>query len=130
MGVSMSGPGGDFYLNWRGWGLMVELATSHGWELPPDVEREEGPDGQMGFWLDDLHRLTDAEAAALATALEQSLDDIPDHEVLRDKGFGAERGVPSHRIGEVSAVEWFSGDNKRMVQQFITFCKAGGFTIR
>jgi hypothetical protein len=128
VGVNFSGPGGLFQLTWRGWGYMLDLAAAHGWQPPAEVAHEEGPDGTMGFWIDDLHQFTSAEAAALAGALEKALDDIPDHEVIRDKQLGGDRGIPGDRIGEVSAVEWFGG-NKQLVRDFIAFCKAGEFTV-
>ena len=136
MGVDFSGPGGEFQLNWRGWGLMLDLAHDHGWE-PVGIERRSIDDAgyvqeeEGTTFIDNWHAFSTEGAASLAAALERALDDIPDHEALAPKdlsGDGSTR-IPGNRIDEVSALEWFSGPRKQIVRDLIQFCKAGGFTI-
>ena len=82
---------------------------------------------------------------AVADALEKALDDIPDHNAMPDK-------IVTYRIGETSGepvtdallavldgvsapnsalnpFEFFGGEDKLRVKDFIAFCRKGGFYI-
>jgi hypothetical protein len=85
-----------------------------------------------GYFVNDGQRVTAEDARALADALERALPDIPDHDAMAHKTFEhpSEPGVRLVAIDTpASPYEWFSGDKKRLVRQFIDFCRQGGFEI-
>jgi len=85
-----------------------------------------------GYFSNDGQRVTAEDARELAAALERALPDVPDHDALRHKarplGNSGEFGIP---VGTpTTPSEWFSGDRKQRLREFIAFCRAGGFVIR
>src|SRR5262249_52232156 len=85
-----------------------------------------------GYFVNDGQRVTAEDARALADALERALPDIPDHDAMPHKTFEhpSEPGVRLVALDpRASPYEWFSGDKKRLVRQFIDFCRQGGFEI-
>ncbi len=95
------------------------------------------------YFNNDGQMVTDEDAEALAAALERSLPDIPDHDAIGHKD---KRKAWPRRIAEwnqlmpgpepspareetISAHEWFSGERKQRLVEFIAFCRAGGFNI-
>ncbi len=78
-------------------------------------------------------RVTAADAQRLAEALERALPDLSEQDALHDKActIPSEPGVKFIRLDTpVNAFEWFSGQNKAHLRQFIAFCRQGGFEIR
>jgi hypothetical protein len=96
-----------------------------------------------------FQRVTDEDAARIADALEQALDDIPDFDAaekwveygptdigptdmptgpversLVEEGFAV--SVPNWSL---SPLEYFSGEDKQLVRAFIAYCRAGAFHI-
>ena len=89
------------------------------------------------------------DALALAVALEKSLDDIPDFNIeldrvpkrpkeddlpewlLPEEGVFIEKGSKdqSFDLQEIHPFEYFAGDEKRDLVDFIKFCHLGSFTI-
>jgi hypothetical protein len=77
-------------------------------------------------------RVTTEHARALADALERALPDVPNHEAAAHKtvelpGFPGERFLPFGT--PIDSFEWFSGQNKRHLLDFIAFCRQGEFKI-
>jgi hypothetical protein len=76
-------------------------------------------------------RVTAEDARALAEALERALPDVPDHDALAGKTF-THPDLPGVRLVNattpVNPYEWFSG-KKGLLQDFIAFCRQGGFEI-
>jgi hypothetical protein len=77
-------------------------------------------------------RVAAEDAAALAEALERALPDLPAHDALIDKTVQHPQ-LPGDRfvmVGTaVNPFEWFSGDKRQTVKDFIAFCRQGGFEI-
>ena len=111
---------------------------------PEAHERAEREDRFLrDYFSNDGQMVTDEDAEALAAALERSLPDIPDHDAIGHKD---KRNVLPRRIAKfihimpglepspapeetISAQEWFSGERKQRLVEFIAFCRAGGFNI-
>jgi len=88
-------------------------------------------------------QVTDKDAEALAAALDIALDDIPNHDAINHKKrcnvlprrvarmiqlMPGPRPVPTLHEA-ISAAEWFSGERKKRLVEFIAFCRSGGFEI-
>jgi len=77
-------------------------------------------------------RVTTEDARALADALERALPDVPNHDALKLKAVTI-AGAPGERFlpvdTPVNAFEWFGGQNKRHLLDFIAFCRQGEFKI-
>jgi hypothetical protein len=77
-------------------------------------------------------RVTDADAIALAEALKRALPDVPRHDALAGHPDRTLRW--SYRaIGgpflsaPPSLYEWFSGENRQMIEEVITLAGQGSF---
>ncbi len=104
------------------WPLMLKLAILYGWESGTDF-------GQT---------VSDADAMALASSLEKSLPDIPDHDVpieepsMIDCSEGPGRifdALNEAHAGERNPFTYFAGIKKQKIVNFIGFCKMGAFRI-
>ena len=67
----------------------------------------------------DFQYVRPADAKALAAALNEALDDIPDYCVV----------PPDSNDNDLSDVQWFSGYGKTFLRRFAGFADRGGFTI-
>ena len=106
------------------WTKVLSLAIFYGWqpmgtrvpstkEIPWfDTEHLAGPsltkDGQIVV-----------DALSLARALDKSLDDIPDFNL---------RYFPLY-LNKITPFEFFAGDEKGQLVDFIRFCRLGSFLI-
>ena len=144
MAVDLLGKQGHMLFNNHGWSKMLELAQQYGWQpkgtQPPLLEMEEkevvtngsGDDDWDGnYSTNDRQRVSPEDAANIAAALGRALEDIPGHDVMEDKIRFIEDEPVVHwdTADNTSAVEWFSGGRRTRVQQFIAFCRGGGFSI-
>lgn len=138
------------------WVKALTLAVSYGWQpmgtrLPSVIEccgfSVEDWDGT--YLTNDGQTVSTEDASALAVALERALDDIPDfdieieHEIETRKEENPseplspveravlEAGLEDHLLGlvEVHPFEYFAGDEKLHLADFIKFCRLGSFTI-
>lgn len=107
---------------------VLSLAGLFGWH-DPTAARELllAGDGHE----DDVGVLSAAQAGLLAAALEQTLDDIPNHDAMRHKllsfptdqsGFGWLEEDPKRPL---SPLEWFSGEGKGFVRALAALCRRG-----
>jgi hypothetical protein len=136
------------------WSRILSLARFYGWQpmgtLPPYLHNLRKPtyaeQGWDGTYLRNEGQVVQAnDAMCLAVALQASLDDIPDENPERDLGTyddlpewlsPAERalirnGLQKHEeipLG-ILPFEYFAGDGKRNLIEFIRFCKLGEFVI-
>lgn len=147
MGYDLSGKGGVFHWSSRSWLNLLQLARRYGWQpagtelekeklqTDPDLEGERTWSGSY-FWIFG-QRVTDGDAMNLALALEAALPDLPDQEPdhkLETRYYKSPEGQPIKSRGlkkgeSLNLLEWFAGDAKEQVAEFIRFCKAGGFFI-
>jgi hypothetical protein len=102
-------------------------------------------DWDGNYVTNDWQHVSDDDAAHIADALERALDDIPDF----DSGEKAKKFTPDEPpVNPVarallaagfkpfvasndllSPVEFFSGEGKQKIRDFIDYCRAGGFEI-
>jgi hypothetical protein len=118
---------GEFAVPARAWQIILSLGERYGWKprgtAPPDELAIE-----CGLWHGELadwdgryapaygQQVKDADARALADALERALRDIPDHDALRGKVKNSRRVwkwfETTSACVEVNLIEAFSGANK------------------
>ena len=108
------------------WTRILSLAIFYGWQpmgtRVPSITELQGFDFEDwdGTYLTNDGQIVVAEdALLLSMALEKSLDDIPDFDVEH-------LPLPS---GQINVFEYFAGDNKQHLVDFIRFCKLGSFLI-
>ncbi len=128
--VTLRGPGGEHRLASPWWVGLLCLASACGWRLSPASWGRRA--GQLAELAPD--RVTDDDATALADALATALDDIPNHDALTNH---AERGLVQDPLAPGGLflsrpprlIEWFSGENKRLVREVIAFARKGAFEV-
>jgi hypothetical protein len=127
------------------WSRMLSLARFYGWQpmgtLPPQTHNLRKPAYESGgnnswdgTYLRNEGQIVRAEdALLLAMALELSLDDVPDVNPERD-GASTEDLPEWLSPAEKSSLgilpfEYFAGDGKQNLAEFIRFCTLGEFVI-
>ena len=138
------------------WAKVLSLAMLYGWKpmgTHPASKIEVwgmDPEDWDGTYLTNDGQIVIAEdALSLAMALEKSLDDIPDFNIELDRGSKSreevdlpewllpEEGIiieeqPKDQpldLPEIHPFEYFAGEEKRHLVDFIKFCQLGSFTI-
>jgi hypothetical protein len=137
------------------WTKALELARLYGWQSkgthpPPGLNFYELNAGWHGTYLTNDGQTVKAEDAfLLAAALEKSLDHIADTNIKIDwnSEFSVEDDLPEWLspdertmmeeelqdslldIMGVAPLEFFAGDEKRHLREFIRFCRLGSFEI-
>ena len=137
------------------WVKALELACSQGWmplgTAPPYMHRffETEADWSGTYLTNDGQIVTAEDARALASALERSLDKIPDVApgIAWDPALWQEDDLPEWLSPEERAIieetlqdglldmlivdplDFFAGDEKPCLKQMIRFCRLGSFEI-
>jgi hypothetical protein len=108
------------------WSRVLSLALFYGWQpmgtRVPSMTEIHGFDAEAwdGTYLTNDGQIVLAEdALSLAIALEKSLDDIPD--------FNLDDHSPD--LSKINPFEYFAGDEKPQLVDFIQFCRLGSFLI-
>lgn len=140
MGMDLnSAEGGTRRFSQSTWSSMLKLAYLYGWK-PLGTEPGGWIDPDTGPWYhpvswdgnytsNDLQWVTEEDAARIAEALENALEDIPDHDVgettveYGPKMVFTGPGVPG------GLLEYFSGAGKQRVRDFVAFCRVGAFFL-
>jgi hypothetical protein len=150
---SLTAPHGAITFSNLQWGLLVKLAYDHGWKpwgvRPPedwiassDAERDasggsSGGGGArrwhfMDYFSLKRQQIVAGDALAMADAIERALPDIPTHDALSHKVIqeiqlpDVDEPLRMMQPGvTVNAFEFFSGANRRILQEFITLCRSG-----
>src|SRR6266498_545654 len=106
------------------WAKVLSLAMFYGWKpmgtYPPSITELHGlnsEDWDGTYLTNDGQIITTEDALSLAIALEKSLDDIPDFN-LEDYPLD---------LSKINPFEYFAGDEKRQLIDFIKFCRLGSF---
>jgi hypothetical protein len=143
---TLTGPHGARTLSNLQWGLLVKLAYDRGWRpmgvRPPEDWNATGDDGQtkrwyfMDYFSTKRQQVVPADASAMAHAIESALPDIPEHDALSHKVVqeiqlpDMEQPLRMLQPGvQVNAFEFFSGQTRPVLIDFIAFAQRGGFTI-
>lgn len=139
----------------QSWAKALELARVYGWKpmgtRPPSIYDFHGlnADWDGTYWTNDGQIVKTEDALALAQALLKSLDDIPDVNIEMDWNTQAwfEEDLPEWLSPSEKAIieeglkddlldimgthpfEYFAGDQKRHLTEFIRFCRLGSFVI-
>jgi hypothetical protein len=139
----------------QSWTKALELATLHGWKpmgtRPPLAHNsyELGADWTGTYLTNDGQIVKAEDAHSLATALERSLAHIPDANIQIDwvSQFWLEDDLPEWLSPEEKAIieeeleeglldmmgihpfDFFAGNEKRHLIEFIRFCRLGSFEI-
>jgi hypothetical protein len=116
------------YFRWNifFWGYVLRLGTMFGWEGSGTHLELEGDDKWDGnYWTNDGQWVTADDAFALADALERALSEIPS-----DASKQADQTVHLSRENQAkdALLKRFVGDEDYL-QEFISFCREGGFNI-
>jgi hypothetical protein len=113
----------------QSWVKILSLARFYGWQ--PMGTRPPSPSlyGPLGledevwgetYLRNDGQTVIAEDALSLAMALEKSLDDIPDFNIEIDR---------KSDLTEILPFEYFAGDEKHHLVDFIKFCRLGSFMI-
>ena len=137
------------------WGKALGLAQSYGWKplgtCPPGLP---GFRGLQAVWTgtyltNDGQTVLTKDALSLANALAKALDDIPDMGIEMDWNprFWIEDDLPEwlspaekalirdglvdheYNVSVILPFEYFAGDAKQNLIEFIRFCMLGEFVI-
>ena len=139
MGMQLSGRRGGFWWNFFLWEKLLKIAVQYGWEPmgtdPPQWDEEETKENTETKWCgsylsNDFQSVNDKDAENLAMALERSLPDMPDEDMMAPFS-DTNGGLLINRIGpSMKDTDFFSGhESKEEVRKFILFCRTGGFSI-
>jgi hypothetical protein len=108
------------------WVRILSLAMFYGWQplgtRVPSITELHGlifEDWDGTYLTNDGQIVVAEDALRLGIALEKSLDDIPD--------FNLEVYPPD--LDRINPFEYFAGDEKRRLAEFIEFCRLGSFLI-
>jgi hypothetical protein len=100
--------------------VVLELAIVAGWEPVGTIPPRDHPDPGIwkGIYLPACkQRVLGVDALGLCGAIEASLDDVPNEDVV-DAG-----------KANIGLFEWFCGDRKRFLREFVAFIGDQEFTI-
>ena len=141
--------------SWQFWGKALELGRSYSWKpLGTRLPSISSLGGLHEVWTgtyltNDGQIVLTEDARSLANALERALDDIPDTAAAMDwnPSFWTEDDLPewlspeeremiedglqehSADVARIHPYEFFAGDEKQLLKEFIRFCRLGSFTI-
>lgn len=108
------------------WTKLLSLALFYGWQpmgtRVPSMTEVHGFESEYwdGTYMTNAGQIVVTEDAfSLAIALEKSLDDIPDFNL----------DVYRIDLKTVTPFEFFAGDGKQQLTDFIKFCRLGSFLI-
>jgi hypothetical protein len=137
MSILCRGEDGSHY-GWSQWiwPKLLRLAQAHGWKplgtSQPDEELVHFPNhrwDRSNYTTNDGQIVSAEDAQALSNALEAALRQIPEHDALA-KFRTADGGIPIlPQAPSASDEDWFSGETKAPLVEFIAFCRHGSFRI-
>jgi hypothetical protein len=134
MFVSEDGEKIDFTL--KGWGLLLHMAENFGWQpAGTNAPKREFPPQKVwdgNYYAKAGQFVTSEDARALAACLAKGLLDLGDQETTSkawERTFTTSEEWRTFRPTLSDALTFFSGPGKQKVQNFIDFCRKGGFSI-
>lgn len=136
------------------WAKALELAVCYGWKPrgtrpPAHLDFYQiGAEWDGRYFTNDGQTVRAEDARLLAAALERSLNDIPDENlpvdwssVLEEEDLPEwlspeERAMVEEELQDglldimgTSPLDYFAGEEKRHLKEFIRFCRLGSFQI-
>jgi hypothetical protein len=151
MGMDLMGEttGGYFRFSTVGWRKVLTLAKLYGWQPVGTEKPKLRPIWDSNYITNSGQLVTQADALALSVALQWALDDVPDQldivkmvELNTDnyplykaamEAIEAETGEKCVSVKgydpNLTPFEFFGGDDKHRLIEFIRFCQHGGFRI-
>ena len=147
--------GNEIYWNQISWARLLTLAEMYAWEpsgttKPYDWDDSTTTENPLPAWDGSYDNngwqfVEPEDARAMGDALEKALDDIPDHDgpdkiITYRKGektgvlpidalisvLGSGIAGPNYKL---NLFEFFAGEGKDRLREFIQFCKQDGFVI-
>jgi hypothetical protein len=110
----------------QAWPKVLSLGMFYGWQpmgtRVPSMTEIHGlnADAWDGTYLtNDGQIVVTEDALSLGSALEKSLDDIPDFDL----------GYYSLDLSRITPFEFFAGEEKNQLTDFVKFCRLGSFLI-
>jgi hypothetical protein len=147
MNIDLHNGKDSFQISRKGWGKLLELGQMYGWR-PAGTEPPQWDDPNMqaayADWNGFYTSVNGADARALAVALQSALPDIPDQDTpgkwttLPDATSPLDNFLQAapptdtkipHSNTDLHPCEFFAGENKLRVNEFIAFAKQGNFSI-
>ena len=145
MGVYLDRPAcrGGWHSNHIFWNRALQLAKDYGWKPAGTTPPGDWDPDASGTWdgsysSNDLQEVSAADGRALADALEEALDDIPNHNI-DDAAPAVLHNVDPERIVEkmqelidpppTNLLTFFAGDRKWELRELVDFCRLGAFEI-
>lgn len=101
------------------WSHLLGLAEIYGFSQERDI-----PLANAGLEVGDRVPVTEGEAAELANSLFRSFDDLPDFDAAPHLNPEC-----AWRDDDLSPIEFFSGENKEVVDELARFFATGGFEL-
>ncbi len=121
-------------LHRSGWRPSGTLAPA-GWKPRRRKDGTPGKWPRMNYFSRLGQTVTETDAAAMADVLEAILPDVPEHDAFGHKvnqviDLPYRRAVRLPRPGvRYNAFEFFSGENRGLLTEFVKLCRAGEFQI-
>jgi len=122
------------------WAEVLKFARLNGWKPMGTLPAEEADEEERSAWdgnyvLNGNQRVQDADARALASALERGLPDLPNAYAAGHRAVTEGPEDQPTRIlvpvgAPISPIEALSGPNKAAIRELIAFCRTGGFEIQ
>lgn len=150
MGMDLVSEMGNYFrFSQVGWRKVLALADLYGWKPTGTVKPISRKTWDSNYITNSGQLVTNADAMALSNALQQALDDIPDRlDIVKMVELDPSNYPPYMAVMEtieaemgekvtsikghdpnLTPFEFFSGDYKQGLIDFIEFCQYGGFRI-
>jgi hypothetical protein len=137
MAYSLVGRQGKLILRDSDFPQLLRLGIFYGWEPQGTEKPEEHTDGKWNsreYLSCDGQLVRDSDARKLSDALNLSLNDIPDYD-CKDIPFTSstlaarlnKKGDKEKSVNNL--VRYFSGEDKKKIQEFVSYTAKGGFRI-
>jgi hypothetical protein len=132
MSINLHNGKDTFRVSRKGWVKLLELGQMYGWQ-PAGTEPPQWDDPDMQAAYADQHgfytSVNGADAQSLAAALQWALPDIADPDIPGKRSpLPADANI-SRLNTDLHPCDFFAGDNKLQVNEFIAFAKQGKFSI-
>lgn len=141
MGIELRrGDGSAYTTSQQAWQKLCLLALMGGWKPEGTHNRyqifeggvliKDGETRNGSYFFNEGRSVSDNDAENIADALKQVLPDIPRHDARNHKTEESGNGLSGLDGGHLSPLEYYSGEMRKRVIEFIQFCREGCFQIQ